>query len=169
MELRWRVFRRVSWMWSAWESFYLWTHPVTPVRPGSLFTFSKKDQVLEIHLDGAALVRLRGEPGYTPFKAVHQLREELAVLAARVRSGELGELTGILGTSLMGEAGPVLGFETRPLPHDLYHTLLQYLLGGLDAIYHPRGLRPRATKRWPAESWMSVEVLLRRYDHDAKT
>jgi YkoP-like protein len=153
----------VSWIWSAWERFYLWTHPVMRVRPGSLFTFAKKGQVLELHLDGRALARLRGEPGYNTFKVVHQLREEMAVLAARVRSGELGEMTGILGTSLMGEAGPVLGFETHPLPHDLSHTLLQYLLAGLDAIYNPRGLRARATRRWPVESWMSVDAMLTRY------
>lgn len=163
MDLRWRVFLRVPGMWSAWERAYVWTHPVTPVRPGSLLTFSRKGRILELHLDGPTIVRLRGKPGYTPFTAVHQLREELAVLAARVQSGELGKVSGLLGTSLMGSAGPVLGFETRPLPHDLYHTLLQYLLVGLDAIYHPRGLRPRAIKRWPVESWMSVDALLNRY------
>jgi YkoP-like protein len=163
MELRWRVFRHVSWIWSGWERFYLWTHPVTPVRPGSLFTFGRKGQILELHLDGRALMELRAQPGYSTFKAVHQLREELAVLASRVGSGELGKVSGLLGTSLMAQAGPVLGFETRPLPHDLYHTLLQYLLAGLDAIYHPRGLRARATRRWPAESWMTVGALLQRY------
>ena len=168
MELRWRVFRRVPWIWSGWERFYLWTHPVTPVRPGSLITFGRKGRILELHLDGRALVLLRSQPGYSTFKAVHQLREELAVLASRVRSGELGEVSGLLGTSLMGEAGPVFGFETRRLPHDVYHTLLQYLLVGLDAIYHPRGLRARATKRWPVETWMSVDDLLARYGDGSK-
>jgi hypothetical protein len=162
VELRWRVFRRVPWMWTLWETGYVWVHPVTPVRPGSLLTFGRKGRIIELHLDGRTLRKLRSEPGYT-FKAVHLIREELAVLAARVRSGELGEVTGILGTSLMGTAGPVFGFETRPLPHDLYHTLLQYLLAGLDATNHPRGLRPRAIQRWPVEIWISIDDLLKRY------
>ena len=156
-------------MWTVWETGYLWVHPVTPVRPGSLLTFGRKGRLVELHLDGRALRRLRSEPGYNTFTAVRELRDELAALAARVRSGELGEVSGILGTSLMGTAGPVFGFETRPLPHDLYHTLLQYLLVGLDAIYHPRGLRTRATKRWPVESWMSVDTLLRRYGEKSDT
>ena len=150
-------------MWLAWERGYLWLHPVTPVRPGSVFTFGRKGPVIELHVDGPALVKLRARPGYNTFKALRQMREELAVLAARVRSGELGEVQGILGTSLMGEAGPVLGFEVRQLPHDLYHTLLHYLLVGLDANYHPRGLRPRAARRWPVETWMSAEDFLARY------
>jgi hypothetical protein len=150
-------------MWRAWETGYVWVHPVTPVRPGSLLTFGRKGGIIELHLDGPGLRRLRGEPGYSTFKTVHQLREELAALAARVRSGELGEVKGILGTSLMGTAGPVFGFEARPLPHDLYHVLLQYLLAGLDATYHPRGLRARATQRWPVETWMSTDDLLKRY------
>lgn len=106
---------------------------------------------------------MRREPGYSTFRVVHQLREELAMVAARVRSGELGAVTGMKGTSLMGEAGGVLGFEIRPLPRNFANVLKQYFLVGLDAIYHPRGLRPRAMNRWPVETWMSVETLLARY------
>jgi len=163
VELRWRVFRRVPWMWTAWETGCLWVHPVTPVRPGSVLTFGRRGRIVELHLDGRALRTLRSEPGYNTFKTVRQLREELASLATRVRSGELGDVTGILGTSLLGTAGPMFGFQTRPLPHDLYHTLLQYLLAGLDATYHPRGLRPRAMRRWPVETWMGIAEFLERY------
>jgi len=81
----------------------------------------------------------------------------------RAFAGELGDITGIIGTSLMGEAGGVLGFEIRPLPRNFANVLQQYFLVGLDATHHPRGLRDRAMRRWPAETWMTVETLLERY------
>ena len=161
--IRWRAFRLVPWVWTGWERIWLRVHPVTPVRDGSLFGTRLVDHTLELHLDGRALTRMRGEPGYSTFKAVHKLREELGVVAGRVRRGELGEVTAIKGTSLMGEAGGVLGFEVRPLPRNLANVLKQYFLVGLDAVYHPRGLRERAMRRWPAETWMSAAELLRRY------
>ena len=118
---------------------------------------------MELHLDGRALALMRRESGYSTFKALRELREELGVIASRVRRGELGDITEINGTSLMGEAGGVLGFEIRPLPRNFANVLRQYFLVGLDAIHHPRGLRERAMRRWPAETWMTVETLLERY------
>ena len=161
--IRWRAFRLVPWVWTGWESIWLRFHPVTPVREGSLFRMRRVDRMIELHLDPRALARMRREPGYSTFKAVHELREELGVVADRVRRGELGEVTAITGTSLMGEAGGVLGFEVRPLPRNFGNALKQYFLVGLDAIYNPRGLRDRAMRRWPAETWMPVEKLLERY------
>lgn len=161
--MRWRAFRAVPWVWTGWERIWLRFHPVTPVGPRSLFGTRRVDHTLELHLDGASLARMRREPGYSTFKAVHQLREELATVAARVRRGELGEVKAIKGTSLMGEAGGVLGFEVRPLPRNFTNVLKQYFLVGLDAIYHPRGLRAGAMKRWPVETWMSAETFLERY------
>ena len=162
-QLRWRAFRLVPWVWTSWERVWLGLHPVTRVRPGSLFAYRKVDHVVELHLDGRALARMRREPGYSAFRAVHQLREELTEVATRVRRGELGDVTGVRGTSLMGEAGGVLGFEIRPLPRNVASVLKQYFLVGLDAIYHPRGLRASSMRRWPAETWMTVEALLERY------
>ena len=161
--IRWRAFRAAPWVWTGWERIWLGLHPVTPVRPGSLFGIRRVGHTIELHLDGRMLAATRREPGYSIFKAVHQLREELGVVAGRVRRGELGDVTAIQGTSLMGEAGAVLGFEIRPLPRNLANVLKQYFLVGLDAIYHPRGLRERAMRRWPVETWMPVAALLERY------
>ena len=163
MELRWRVFRRVSWIWLAWERIYMRLHPVIPVRPGALFAFRKVGSEVELHLDSGRLGRMRDEPGYSTFRAVHQLREDLETLTARIRAGELGEVSVIKGTSLMGEAGAVLGFETRPVPRNFANVLQQYFMVGLDALYNPRGLRARATHRWPVESSMSAAALEERY------
>jgi YkoP domain len=162
-EIRWRAFRRASGAWLAWERLQLRLHPLTPVSSSSLFSFRKKGAVLELHLDSRALARMRLAPGYSGFKVVHQMREDLAVLARRVRSGELGEVIEVEGTSLMGEAGGVLGFEVRPRPRSIGSILQQYFFVGLDAVYHPRGLRLRATRRWPATTRMTVDALLKRY------
>ena len=162
-ELRWRAFRRVPWIWVAWERIYIRLHPTTATRPGSPFRFRRQGQVLELHLDGRALGRMRNQPDYSAFKVLHELREDLAVLASHVASGEFGPVAGIKGTSLMGKAGAALGFESRPLPRNFANGLQQYFMVGLDAIYHPRGLRDRAKHRWPVESWLSASELLRRY------
>ena len=87
----------------------------------------------------------------------------MAELAAKIRRGDLGDVADIRGTSLMGEAGAVLGFETRPLSRNFANILKQYFMVGLDAIYHPRGLRARSMRRWPVETWMTADVLLDRY------
>ncbi len=167
--MRWRAFRRLSWIWSAWERFQLRLHPVIPVAPGSLFGFRRTGQVLELHFDGQELKRMRLEAGYSTFTAVHSLREDLRALAARVRRGELGPVTQVKGISLMGEAGAVLGFQTQPLPRNFANVLQQYFMVGLDAVYHPLGLRERAKRRWPVEVTMAVESLLERYPEKSST
>lgn len=162
-ELRWRAFRAVPWVWSGWERLWLRTHPLKRVRPGSLFGFRRTGAFLELHLDGAALNRMRRRPGYSIFRVAHELREELSVLAERFRAGEFPGVTAIGGTSLIGEAGGAFGFEQRPLPRTFGSVLQQYFMAGLDALYNPRGLRERAARRWPVESTMTVEALLARY------
>lgn len=162
-ELRWRAFRHVWWIWLAWERLWLRLFPVTPVQPGSVFAYRRAGNVLELHLEGRRLAEMRRTPGYSGFKVIHELREDLRVVAGRVRSGQLGWVKGIRGTSLMGDVGGIVGFEARALPHTLGNRLEQYFMVGLDALYHPRGLRPHSMRRWPVESWMSVEELLKRY------
>lgn len=161
--IRWRAFRAVPWVWSGWERIWLRFHPVTPVRPGSLFATRRIEETLELHLDGSVLARMRVQPGYSTFHTLRQLREELRVLAERVRAGELRGVRTIKGTSLVGRAGGVLGFDVRPLPRTIGNVLQQYFMVGLDAIYHPLGLRERAKRRWPVETTMKVETLLSTY------
>jgi hypothetical protein len=157
------VFARVSWIWSLVERIFLQVQPITPVAPGSLLAYRVRGGVVELHLDSRALNVRRREAGYSTFKAVQQLREDLSFLASRIRRAELGDVRFLEATSLIGAAGGMLGFETRELPHTLRTTLDQYFLVGLDAIHHPRGLRVRATRRWPVKTTMTVGELLRRY------
>lgn len=162
-QLRWRAFARFQWVWKGWERLMLQLYPVTPIRPGSLFDFRLHGDVVELHLDARALAHMREAPGYSAFRALRVLRQDLAALASRIRAGELGGVRTVKGMSLVAEAGAVLGFETRPVKRGLGGALQQYFMVGLDAIHHPRGLRRRALERWPHEATMSVERLLDRY------
>lgn len=162
-ELRWRAFRRASWVWSAWERIYVRFYPVVPIREGSLFAVHRRGDSLELHLDSSALNRMRRSAGYSTFKAVHEMRADLSVLAARIRRGEFHGVRDIRAKTLMGEAGAVLGFHTKVAPHNIANWFEQYFQVGLDAIYHPRGLRENAKRRWPVEIWMTTEELLKRY------
>lgn len=163
MELRWRAFQRFRWVWPAWERFYLRLHPMTPIEVGSLFAVTRRGSTLVLHLDSKALNRLRGQPGYSTFKALRRLRGDLAALAVQLRGGRYPGVTEIRAKTLLGKAGVVLGFHTRMAPRTLGNAFEQYFQVGLDAIYHPSGLRERAKRRWPVEIWMTVEELLDRY------
>ena len=166
-ELRWRAFRRVPWVWSTWERIWLRFHPITPIGDDSLFAVRPVGKSLELHLDSRALERMRSAGGYSTFRAVHRMREDLAELAVRLRRGDFPGVVDVRAKTLMGEAGAVLGFHTRVAPRNLANAFQQYFQVGLDAVYHPRGLRANARRRWPVEIWMSVEELHARYQSPA--
>lgn len=162
-ELRWWAFRHASVAWRAWERIYLRLRPITPIREGSLFAVRRQGDSLELHLDSRALNRMRARPRYSTFKALHEMRADLTALAARVRGGEFGGVRDMRAKTVLGEAAAALGFHTRPASRNLANWLEQYFQVGLDAIYHPKGLRENSKRRWPVEIWMSTEELLLRY------
>jgi hypothetical protein len=162
-ELRWRAFDHASWVWRAWERLHLRLYPITPLREGSLFAVRRHGDSLELHLDSHALNRMRDGSGYSTFKAVHEMRGDLRALAARIRSGEFSGVQHIRASTVMGGAAAVLGFHTRPAPRNLANWFEQYFQVGLDAIYHPRGLRENSKRRWPVEIWMTTDELLARH------
>lgn len=162
-ELRWWAFQHASVAWRGWERIYLRFRPTTPAREGSLFAVRRNGDSLELHLDGRALNRMRAQPRYSAFKALHEMRADLEALAARIRSGEFSGVRDIRAKTVLGEAAGSLGFHTRPAPRNLSNWLEQYYQVGLDAIYHPRGLRENSKRRWPVEIRMTTEALLARY------
>ncbi len=170
----------IPWIWLAWERFMLRMNPLTSVRPGALFSFHTMRHrrrsltlrdgstvavgavVLELHLDNRQLARMRREPGFSTWRAVHHMRDDLAALASRVAAGELGPVSAIHGTSLIGRAGRTLGFDVQPLRDGCSARLERYFMAGIDAVYHPDGLARvagRAGRRWPVDSWMSAARL----------
>jgi len=163
-DLRWRAFRHAWRAWAWWERLTLWLIPVTPIRQGSIFAVHARRTggVLELHVDSREYNRRRSA-GASPFGILRELRGDLAALADRIRAGEFPSARLLWARSLMGTAGGVLGFHTRRLPRTPATALHQYALVGLDALYHPKGLRRRATQRWPVETTMTVDELLRRH------
>ena len=162
-ELRWWAFQHASGAWRGWERIYLRFRPNAPIREGSLFAVRRHGDSLELHLDSRALNRMRQSPNYSTFKALHEMRADLGALAARIRSGEFIGVQEIRAKTVLGEAAAVLGFHTRPAARNLPNWLEQYFQVGLDAIYHPRGLRENSKRRWPVEIWMTTEQLLAGY------
>ena len=164
-------------VWAGWERWMLKRHPSLPARSGGLLRYRverhrgpdrrlgdgtvirRGDPIVELHFDNRALSEMRRAGRYSTWRAVRELRADLAAIASRAAAGELGPVVALHGVSLMGAAGGVLGFESVALPHDLRHAFERYFLAGLDAIYHPAGLRRlegRVRDRWPAEVWMSA-------------
>ncbi|HYM66568.1 MAG TPA: hypothetical protein VEW68_04705, partial [Patescibacteria group bacterium] len=145
-------------VWAAWERLMLRLHRLRPAREGGLFRFEvirykgrdhrladgtlvrHGDLVVELHLDNRAFVAMRSRPGYSTWKAVHELRLDLAALGSRIRSGELGQVAAFHGVSVLGPAGRLLGFESEELPHNWRNAFLFYFMAGIDAVYHPAGL-----------------------------
>ena len=119
----------------------------------------KGDRVIELHLDNRRLSLVQQALDYRAWQVVHGLREDLAVLLKRVRSGQEGEVVALHGVSLTGAAGGLLGFEVQELKHTWQNALLRYFLVGLDAVYHKDGLerlKGHWRERWPCEIWMDA-------------
>ena len=165
-------------VWAAWERLMLRRHPTIPAREGGLFRYRlesyrgperrladgtvvrRGDRLVDLHFDNRVMAQMRKEGRFTAWRAVHELRLDVAAIGRAAAKGELGPVVALHGTSLMGAAGGVLGFESRELPHDLRRAFERYFLAGLDAIYHPSGLKRlegQASRRWPSEVWMSAE------------
>ncbi|MGH7764326.1 MAG: YkoP family protein [Candidatus Dormibacteraceae bacterium] len=165
-------------VWAGWEHMMIKRYPSVAAREGALFRYRLEryrgpwhrlgdgtvirpgDSIVELHFDNRALLALRKVSGYSTWKAVHELRQDLSEIESRLASGQLGPAVALHGVSLMGMAGGLLGLESNELPHDLGHALQRYFLAGLDAVYHPSGLERlggRARVRWPAEVWLSAE------------
>jgi hypothetical protein len=80
-----------------------------------------------------------------------------------MRGGEFHGVIDVRAKTLMGEAAAILGFHTRAAPRNLANAFQQYFQVGIDAVYHPRGLRENSKRRWPVEIWMTTNELLSRY------
>lgn len=164
-------------VWAVWERLILRVHRVQPARPGGLFLFRvqrhrgavttfrdgtsvrRGDRIVELHINNRRLLAMRQERCYDSWRAVETLRADLEALACRVTAGELGPVVAIHGVSLLGAAAGRLGFEVHELRHSLRLAVARYFMAGMDAVYHPAGLRrldSRMRDRWPVEAWMSA-------------
>jgi MFS family permease len=173
--------------WPVWERIWLTLFPIRPIpsAPHDLLhvrftTYHGKPltlpgdveirrgaRICELHFHNRALGRRAAET--TPWGLLRLLREDLAALARWSHQPDFPADTGALfGYTLLDEAAPRLGFTLRQRPHTLITWLDRLFMTGLLALYNPHG-RARLAQgatfgAYPAEVWMSIGELQRRYD-----
>lgn len=169
-------------VWIAWEHLLTAAQRVRPIREGSLLKYAMRRHsaaptalphggwvgpgavVVELHLDNHRFAELAAA-GVPTLRLVRLLREDLRALARLVDGGALGPVAALHGVTFMAPAAPILGFQTREVPHNLHRRLDRYFMAGLVLLYNPDGWRSveHHADRWPGEVWMSAGELRRRY------
>ncbi|MDE3228349.1 MAG: MFS transporter, partial [Chloroflexota bacterium] len=172
--------------WPVWEWVMRMTFPSAPIpdapygllrarlkrhhgRPITLpdgASVARGDWVVELHFANSRLITV--SPTTSAWRLVHMLAGDLTALARAVGgAGELSQARAVVGLTLMGRAGPRLGFTVRERPVTLYAWFDRFFMRGLMAMYHPDGAARLARgglfSEYPLEVWMSREQLLRRY------
>jgi MFS family permease len=136
--------------------------------PGGV-EIAKGARICELHLNNAVLSELTANT--PPWRLARMLREDLRALARWSHQADFPAGTqALFGYTLLNEAAPRFGFTLRERPHTFVTWLDRFFMTGLLALYHPRG-RERLEQgttygAYPAELWMSVGELRRRYDPD---
>jgi MFS family permease len=175
--------------WPIWERVWLTLFPVRPIpaaphqlllvrfaiyhgKPITLpdgVEIAKGARICELHLNNAVLSELTANT--PPWRLARMLREDLRALARWSHQADFPAGTqALFGYTLLNEAAPRFGFTLRERPHTFVTWLDRFFMTGLLALYHPRG-RERLEQgttygAYPAELWMSVGELRRRYDPD---
>jgi MFS family permease len=124
-------------------------------------------RLCELHFNNAAISQLAAET--TTWELMRMLREDFAALARWSRQPDFpSDVQALFGYTLLNEPAPRLGFTVRERPHTLITWLDRLFMTGLLALYNPRGrarLEEGATYgSYPAELWMPVGELQRRFD-----
>jgi hypothetical protein len=124
------------------------------------------DRVAVPHFQNRALARLT-EQSLT-WRLLRLMTLDLRALAAWAATPDFPPgVKALFGVTLIYRAAPRLGFTVRARPHTLKAWLDREFMLGLLALYHPWGterlLAGRTRETWPAEVWMSLGELARRY------
>jgi MFS family permease len=127
----------------------------------------KGARLCELHFNNAIMGHLAAET--TTWGLIRMLREDFAALARWSRQPDFPDgVQALFGYTLLNEPAPRLGFTVRERPHTLVTWLDRLFMTGLLALYNPRG-RARLEEgdtygAYPAEVWMPVDELRRRFD-----
>jgi len=135
--------------------------PTTKLRDGTLV--SRGDRILHLHLDNRVAAGLVDRRSPNPWSLMENAARDLDVLAELVASGRLGGVRAVRGVTALAPGAARLGFEVRPLPHNLRWSLIRNLFALVLASYHRDGARELDRGLpWPAEAWLSSRALQRR-------
>jgi MFS family permease len=127
----------------------------------------KGARLCEMHFNNAVIGHLAAET--TTWGLMRMLREDFTALARWSQQPDFPDgVQAIFGYTLLNEPAPRLGFTVREPPHTLVTWLDRLFMTGLLALYNPRG-RARLEEgdtygAYPAEVWMPVGALRRRFD-----
>jgi hypothetical protein len=126
----------------------------------------RRDPIAILHVNNRALTRLVAET--TPWQQLRMMRDDLRALAQWVAAGGFPkDIHALYGYTLLGRSAPRLGFTIRERPSTIRTRLDRFFLMGIIVLYHPGGRerlqRGTTYDTEPAETWMSLDELLRRY------
>ncbi len=172
--------------WPVWEWVTRTTKPVSPIpnapqgligvhleryhgRPITLpdgTRITRGTWIGALHLNNRKVSELARET--SSWRIARMIAGDLAALARWAEGpGEIARAQAFMGVTLLGRAGPRLGFTLRERPRTIHARLERFFMEGLLAMYNPEGVR--RLKRgatyttYPVEIWMSRGELLRRY------
>lgn len=126
----------------------------------------RRDPIAILHVNSRVLARIVRET--TPWQQLRMMREDLQALARWVAAGGFPrDVHALYGYTLLGRSAPRLGFTLRRRPSTIRTRLDRFFLMGIIVLYHPGG-RDRLAhgttyETEPAETWMSIDELQRRY------
>jgi YkoP-like protein len=170
------------WVW--WERSYLRRHHVRRLSDASAVMIEVRtyrgspvtlrdgtrlqsgDRIIELHLANHAVAGDATSDAWSPFQTLTTTSADLARINRLVQRGSVGPVRALHAVSLIAPALGRLGFMVVPLKDSAGSRLLHFYLVGLLAVYHPqgwRGARRARTRTWPADAWMSVDELARRF------
>jgi hypothetical protein len=172
--------------WPFWELVTMAVHPSQPIpnapfgllevqfirfkgKPITLpdgMAIRRGDRLVELHVHNRALPDLATRAG--AFQLVRMFEADLGALARWAETPDFPKDARALYTlTVLGRAGPRLGFMVRERGSGLRNRLDGMFMTGLIALYSPEGVdrlrRGTTYGTYPVEIWMSRGELLRRY------
>ena len=126
----------------------------------------KGDHLLELHFDNRVLLGFASSPDFDPFATERSALADLRLLAAAIKSGEMGDVKALHAVTPFPAVLRRQGFQVTELTHSLPNFFVRFYMTGLLALYHPQGwagLTPDRVRRWPGEAWSACSAFLKRF------
>lgn len=124
------------------------------------------DRVAIVHINNRVIAGPAGM--LTPWQQLRMMRGDLRALATWAASPSFRpDVRALYGYTLLSRGATRLGFTERTRPSNWWTRLNAFFLMGLMVLYNPRGRERLALGTTygsePAETWMSMAELQRRY------
>ena len=146
--------------------YQLSRHHGRKIRLNDGTVIEKGDQLLDLHFDNRALLRLASSPAFDPFATERSAVSDLRLLAAALKTGEMGDVKALHAVSPFPAVLRRQGFQVAEIAHSPSNFLVRFYMTGLLALYHPQGwagLSPDRVRRWPGEAWLGGSSFVSRF------